>query len=309
MKRINLILIFTFILMSANCQIEPSNSDIENISTTVDSLFIADGVKEAIESYQLLFKHRYKKYMFDIDQLNDLGVDKLKKQEIKEGLKVLQLNCVLFPDSSRVYSKLGHGYYIAEMLERSREAYTIFLEMDDPVKLMDVILIKRLFFVPESFEPPRELVMEEFIIKPIKESHAELDFEAIMNSKEHLTGALGGGWPGDLTLEEDREVLKFHEKEFSDRVGFVYTVMNITETAVLGCVYIYPSKLDDFKAEIGMWVIKEEYDKGLEDTLFKTVNRWLKSSWPFESVIFPGRELSWSEFYQKLGEQDQKYKQ
>ena len=310
MIKVNLVTFLVFILAIANCQIIPKKKEIKSISIIVDSLFKAEGMNKAIETYQKLYQPKFDKLDFNLDQLNDYGFELLKKKKATEGLKILQLNCALFPNSAKVYSSLGQAYYYANKLKNSKEAYIKFLDIEEPLKLMDVILIKRLFFVPDSFEVPEKLQQDEFIIKPIKAIHAELDYQAIMSSIEHLTGVLGRrDWPGDLTLEEDRKVLKLHEWEFEHRVGFVYTVMNISETEVIGCIYIYPSRLDNYKAEIGMWVTEKEFNKGADEILFTALNNWISSSWPFENVIFPGRELSWGEFFEKLDQQDTKYTQ
>lgn len=213
-------------------------------------------------------------------------------------------------DSSLFYSELALSLYQSGDVSRSKEMYLHFLKFDTPQKLSEIILEKRLFFVPDTFSAPEHLVQEQFILKPIRTIHAELDYKAIMSSVEHLTGVLGRrSWPGDLTLEENRKVLESHEWEFENRVGFVYTVMNKSETEIIGCLYIYPSRLDDYDAEIGMWVTEQEYHKGTDDLLFNAVKEWLVQEWPFSSVVYPGREINWGEFYTKLEVQDQKYTQ
>ena len=142
-------------------------------------------------------------------------------------------------DSILHYSELAHNYYQAGELESSREALIKLQQYGDIRRLKDVILKKRLFFVPTSFDPPLIKEISGFILKPIKASHAELDYKAVMGSAEHLTGVLGRrDWPGDLTLEEDRYALEGHEWEFHNRIGFVYTIMNSKETEIVGCLYI-----------------------------------------------------------------------
>ena len=54
-------------------------------------------------------------------------------------------------------------------------------------------------------------------------------------------------WPTeDLTFEQDLIDLGWHQKEFQMRSSFAYTVVNLDESQVLGCLYIEPSKKADF---------------------------------------------------------------
>lgn len=211
-------------------------------------------------------------------------------------------------DSVYYYSDLAIKYYKAEEMDKSREAFKGLLEYGEPKRLTDVILGKRLFFVPDSFIVPEVLAHRQFILKPLKEIHTELDYKAVMSSVDHLTGVLGNkNWPGDLTIEEDRNALKSHEWEFKHRTGFAYTVLIPSEKEIIGCVYINPSRLDDYDSEIGLWVTEKEFNKGTDEVLFNAVDTWLKNNWPFKKVIYPGRKISWGEFFDKLDKQDSKY--
>lgn len=57
-------------------------------------------------------------------------------------------------------------------------------------------------------------------------------------------------------------------------------------------MYIGYSKLDDYDAQVTLWVTKKAFDEGLDDRLLAAVRDWLAASWPFESVVFPGREMT-----------------
>ena len=41
---------------------------------------------------------------------------------------------------------------------------------------------------------------------------------------------------------------------------------------------------------VSMLVRESEYEKGMDPILFHVVNEWLKNTWPFEKVVYPGRE-------------------
>lgn len=61
----------------------------------------------------------------------------------------------------------------------------------------------------------------------------------------------------------------------------------------LGCVYVDPSRKAD--AEVAFWVRSDELDTGLERDLEDAVRAWIPSSWPFENVAYPGRDISWED--------------
>ena len=93
-----------------------------------------------------------------------------------------------------------------------------------------------------------------------------------------------------MTLEQDLIDLGWHQKEFQKRSSFAYTMMSLDERQCLGCVYIYPTKVAGAGAEVYLWVRKSEYDKGTDAVLFEAVRKWLQEAWPFEAVIYPGRQ-------------------
>ena len=100
----------------------------------------------------------------------------------------------------------------------------------------------------------------------------------------------GGSWPrSGFTLEENLADLERHQQEFLSRKAFVYTVVSLDETRVLGCVYIDPPETTDSDAVVVMWVRQTEYDKGLAEILFNNVRKWISSDWPFKKVDYPGR--------------------
>ena len=37
----------------------------------------------------------------------------------------------------------------------------------------------------------------------------------------------------------------------------------------------------------------DELQTGLEAALEKTVRRWIAEAWPFQRVLYPGRDISW----------------
>jgi RimJ/RimL family protein N-acetyltransferase len=145
-------------------------------------------------------------------------------------------------------------------------------------------------FVPDDFEIPALLETDRFRLRMLSVDDVEKDYEAVIESRKLLHTMFGGPWPRlGFTLEENLADLKRHQQEFLNRKAFAYTVVSLDETRVLGCVYINPSVTTDSDAVVVMWVRQSEYDKGLDEILFNTVEDWITSDWPFKRVDYPGR--------------------
>jgi RimJ/RimL family protein N-acetyltransferase len=145
-------------------------------------------------------------------------------------------------------------------------------------------------FVPDSFEVPQVLETDRFRLRMLSVDDVEKDYEAVMETQEYFH-ARGNSWPREgFTIEENLADLEQHQQEFLARKAFAYTVVTPDERRVLGCVYINPTNGDETDAKVHLWVRKSEQHNGLDSILFQTVKGWLKLSWPFEVVMYPGRE-------------------
>ena len=155
-------------------------------------------------------------------------------------------------------------------------------------------------FIPPNFEVPATLQTAEFKLRMLSVDDVVKDYDAVMTSVDHLkTIWPSGSWPEGLTLRQNLVDLGWHEKEFQIRQSFAYTVLSPTEDRDLGCVYIYPSRKVGHDASVYLWARQSELASGLEDRLFAAVKSWLQTSWPFGSVVFPGRETSWDDWRAK----------
>ena len=144
-------------------------------------------------------------------------------------------------------------------------------------------------FVPSEFKIPLELEHTSFRLRPIRQSDARLDYEAVMASAPQLRRQFGGDWPAEnFSIEENREQLAIHEKQFSDRSAFVYTMLRPDEKEILGCVYIHPAEIEDVDATVTYWVRESESADALRFELFKALDAWLQTDWPFQTVEFGG---------------------
>jgi hypothetical protein len=142
-------------------------------------------------------------------------------------------------------------------------------------------------FVPPGFDPPRRLETPLFILEPLGPEHNERDHEAWSSSIDHIRSTPGfeGRWPRAMTLDENRADLERHARDFEERTGFTYTVLDGEE--VVGCVYVYPLEGVEGGADVRSWVRASR--AGLDEPLRRTVRDWLDVDWPFARVEYAGR--------------------
>jgi hypothetical protein len=154
--------------------------------------------------------------------------------------------------------------------------------------------LKRPWFDP-PFEPPRRLVGDGFVLRPLGVRDVVADYAAVMSSREALWALYGEGWhwpPADLTLEQDLVDLAWHQKEFDLGTSFAWTVAAPDESRLLGCTYLFPARLPEWDADAFYWVVAD-----LRERLEAPVGaafRSLVARFPLRRIAWPGRELPWS---------------
>ena len=145
-------------------------------------------------------------------------------------------------------------------------------------------------FVPDDFRPPLELAAERFLLEPLGPQHNDADHAAWSSSIEHIRATPGypdGRWPREMSLEENRTDLERHARDFADRSGFTYTVLDPADRDVIGCVYIYPDTSGENDAVVMSWV---RATRAADDAaLRELVSGWIAEAWPFERVSYAGR--------------------
>jgi hypothetical protein len=146
-------------------------------------------------------------------------------------------------------------------------------------------------FVPDEFQPPSGLSTEFFLLEPLGPEHNAKDYAAWTSSIgfiHTLPGfndpESGDSWPKPMSLEENLSDLERHSRDFKERKGFTYTVLDPTSRDVIGCVYIYPTDDPDHDALVESWVSVSHAQ--LDRPLRKEVTTWLENGWPFESVTY-----------------------
>jgi hypothetical protein len=145
-------------------------------------------------------------------------------------------------------------------------------------------------FVPSDFVVPIHLETPELRLEPLGPQHNEADYAAWSSSKEHIHATPGwekSSWPDDRSLEDNRRDLEGHARDFAERSGFTYTVLDPLDGDVIGCVYIYPDREGSHDAHVSSWVRATRAE--LDVPLWRAVSDWLASGWPFTSVDYAAR--------------------
>jgi len=139
-----------------------------------------------------------------------------------------------------------------------------------------------------AFTPPEMLTTERMHLEPLAPRHVELDFAALMGSREHLQRTLHwGDWPrADFTVQENARDLQRHEREFVAREAYAYTVLSPDRTRCLGCVYLEPLP-GGGERTVGLayWVIESELAAQLDRHLLENLLPWFAERWPFDEVV------------------------
>jgi len=150
-------------------------------------------------------------------------------------------------------------------------------------------------FVPADFTVPEKLETGEMRLRMLSVRDVVKDYDAVMTSIDHLKNVWpGSGWPAeDMTLEQNLIDLGWHQREFQTRRSFAYTVVTLSESRVVGCVYINPTHKQGYDAAVFLWARQSEFVAGLEDRLYAAVRSWISKDWPFQKVAFPGRDIAW----------------
>jgi hypothetical protein len=152
-------------------------------------------------------------------------------------------------------------------------------------------MLAPMHWLPDNFtHPVREDLPTGHHLRPIRESDVDIDYPAVMGSRERLWQKYGAAWgwpPETMTYEADKHDLRHHEQEIAAHETFNYAVLDSAESQLLGCVYIDPP---DERSPAGSdavaswWVVDSEAGGELERALDEFVPRWLADRWGFQQV-------------------------
>jgi hypothetical protein len=144
-----------------------------------------------------------------------------------------------------------------------------------------------------GFEHPQRVELSSgHHLRPIRADDVEIDYPAVMGSRERLWEKYGEAWgwpPATMTVEGDRDDLAHHEAEIAAHETFNYAVLDEAESELLGCVYIDPA--DEHAppgadAVVSWWVVDDAVGSDLERALDDFVPRWLADTWGFAAVHY-----------------------
>ncbi len=157
-------------------------------------------------------------------------------------------------------------------------------------------------------EIPAELMASRFILRPITVADVELDYDALMESRDYLRLWEQTGWPeDDFTVEANREDLELLERRHLANEAFTYTVLSLDRSTCLGCVYLMPNDARSFTKSnitptadaswheqdvaVYFWVRESELPAETDRRLLESLRQWLVNEWEFELFVFVTSEL------------------
>lgn len=162
-------------------------------------------------------------------------------------------------------------------------------------------------FYPQDAPVPETLQTDDLLLRPLRATDAELDYDAVMESRASLRRWGGGIWPTEeFTLAENLADLVMHEQEHLNREAFTYTVMNPSATECLGCLYITPlnnllkqatnitdaerANVGDYEVVARFWIRDSRLPDKLDERLLDALRQWFSREWAFSRLLFRTNE-------------------
>jgi hypothetical protein len=146
-------------------------------------------------------------------------------------------------------------------------------------------------FVPPGFVPPLPPAGDGVVLTPLLVEHNQDDLRAWSSSVAHIHATPGfeqRRWPDEpMTLARNEADLQAHVDDFAAGRGFTYTVLSDPGGEVVGCLYIYPSPVDDVDTHVRSWVTADRAE--LDGPLYRLVRHWLDAEWPFATDDYAPR--------------------
>lgn len=160
----------------------------------------------------------------------------------------------------------------------------------------------------ELKEPvPAELRTAEFVLRPIVADDAELDYAAVMDTREYLRLWRQSTWPeDDFTVEENqKDLVECEERHLAGR-AFTYTVLDPGGTECLGCVYVFPTRATflaraavtqvgddewaDVEAVVFFWARRPQMEAGMDERLLAALRAWFTEEWKLTRTVYATSE-------------------
>jgi len=146
-------------------------------------------------------------------------------------------------------------------------------------------------WLPDDFVTPQRVDLTTgHHLRPIREDDIDIDYPAVMGSRERLWARYGEAWgwpPPTMTYEQDRDDLARHEREIAAQETFNFAVLDAAETELLGCVYVDPP--DDahpgVDAVVSWWVVDDHAGGPLERALDEVLPLWFRDTWQLPGYV------------------------
>jgi len=142
-------------------------------------------------------------------------------------------------------------------------------------------------FVPNDFMVPPPPTIGDYTWNILAPEILKEDFGALMHTVGRTT-------PPTITTDEDYGELKRHRWEFQHATSFAYGILSADGTEEIACVYVNPSKKQGYDATVRFLMTERGAKENLQPQLEAKVREWIKTSWPFAKVAFPGLDVSMS---------------
>jgi hypothetical protein len=134
---------------------------------------------------------------------------------------------------------------------------------------------------------PQPPAIREYTWNILEPEILKQDFDALMHT-------VGRTAPATITSGEDYGELKRHRWEFQHATSFAYGILSADGTEEVACVYVNPSKKQGYDATVRFLMTERGAKENLQPLLAAKVREWIKTSWPFAKVAFPGLDISLS---------------
>jgi hypothetical protein len=171
---------------------------------------------------------------------------------------------------------------------------------------------------PNSLEMPIRLETADFVIHRQRISDNELDFDAVMSSKQILRKWSDSEWPeDDFSLEQNAQDIAEHIADHEQNSDYGFSIFTPGEDRLLGSLYLnalapllenYPTdpmtlaRLLEFDIRVEYW-LRAGVSPDLELRFVQSVIKWLEDAWWFENPVFGSRKdmTSRRSLYAELG--------
>lgn len=164
---------------------------------------------------------------------------------------------------------------------------------------------------------PETLQTDRFMVHPLNETYAAVDYEAYMASPNVIRLHSAGRWQVEgYTLEENQFQATAHGQDHQARRSFAFILLAPDETRSLGCIYFNPLRdflerverekrggatiaslspplqeiADVAEAMVTFWVREDEQEGELPEKVVSGIEQWVRNEWTFEGHLWRIRQ-------------------